>query len=106
MKPKKIVRPWVKEHKPFERERHSTDFDYNGRKWRKLRLQVLEEKPLCNDCKAEGVVTRATVVDHEPTAKVLISKGLDPYDKQYLFPLCKKHHNAKSGREAHAGGMG
>ena len=104
--PKKVNRPWVKETKPFERERRADDFDYNGRKWRKLRVEVLNEKPLCCDCLKEDISTTATVVDHEPTAKELIKKGLDPYDKKYLFPLCKHHHDSKSGRERHKGGMG
>jgi 5-methylcytosine-specific restriction protein A len=104
--PKKVNRPWVAERTPFSRERTASDFDYNGRKWRNVRKRFLEENPLCCDCKAAGIVTLATVADHDPTAKVLISKGLDPYDPKYLFPRCDSHHNSKSGREAHKGGMG
>ena len=100
-KPKKILRPWVKQTAPFERERRTNDFDYNGRPWRKVRAEFLQLHPLCKHCEALGLVVRATVVDHEPTAKKLIAAGLDPYDHQYLQSLCKKHHDSKSGRERH-----
>lgn len=100
-KPQKINRIYVPERKAFERERLSSDFDYNGRKWRKVRLEQLAEFPLCCDCEAEDIVTEATVADHEPQAKVLIARGDDPYDRQWLMSRCKKHHNSKSGRERH-----
>jgi 5-methylcytosine-specific restriction protein A len=103
--PKKVNRPWVKEHAAFERDR-TNEFDYNGRKWRNLRAQFLNANPLCCDCEAEGLVVPATVADHNPQAKVLMAQGLDPYDVQYLQPRCKKHHDSKSGRERHTGGMG
>lgn len=99
--PKKVSRPWVHERQSFERERTADDFDYNGRKWRNIRRLFLDENMLCIDCEGEGVVEVATVADHEPSAKELIRTGRDPYDKKYLRPLCKKHHDAKSGRERH-----
>ena len=102
--PKKVNRPWVHERKPFDRVRHDSDFDYNGRKWRKLRASFLESNPLCCDCEAEDITTAATVADHDPQAKVLMARGDDPYDVKYLYPRCKKHHDAKSGREAHRRG--
>ena len=104
--PKKINRPWLPERVAFERTRRSDDFDYNGRKWRNVRKQKLGQDPLCCACEAEGKVTAATVVDHEPSAKTLIATDRDPYDMQYLQSMCKKHHNSKSGRERHAGDMG
>lgn len=102
----KVKRPWVGESKPFDRERRADDFDYNGRKWRKIRLRQLELYPLCCDCEAEGIDVLATVADHEPRAKVLIARGDDPYDMKWLKSRCKKHHDSKSGRERHDGGKG
>ena len=104
-KPKKIVRSWIPQRKAFERERTESDFDYNGRKWRKVRASQLEKFPLCCDCEADGDTVAATVADHEPQAKVLIARGDDPYDMKWLQSRCKKHHDSKSGRERH-GGMG
>jgi formate hydrogenlyase subunit 6/NADH:ubiquinone oxidoreductase subunit I len=101
--PKKVNRPWVSQRIPFERERGRDAFDYNGRKWRKVRKSFMDKEAnqLCIECAACGDVTPATVADHEPQATVLIGQGLDPYDEKYLRPLCKQHHNAKSGRERH-----
>lgn len=104
--PKKINRPWVKQSKPFERERTDADFDYNGRKWRNVRKAFLAANPLCCDCASRGIVRAATVADHEPRAKVLMSQGLDLYNPQYLKPRCDEDHNRKSGRERHERGMG
>ncbi|OIQ16559.1 MAG: hypothetical protein BM557_09605 [Flavobacterium sp. MedPE-SWcel] len=100
-KPKRINRPWLPERKPFERQRHASDFDYNGRKWRNVRRSKLDKDPLCEYCAKVDKVTQATVVDHEPRAKVLIARGDDPYDEKYLFSSCKTCHNSKSGRERH-----
>jgi 5-methylcytosine-specific restriction protein A len=100
-KPNKVNRSWVQPRVAFERERRDEDFDYNGRRWRKVRLQQLDEFPICCDCEAEGVITIATVADHEPRAKELIARGDDPYDRQWLMSRCKKHHDSKSGRERH-----
>ncbi len=100
-RPRKIKRPWVQLRKPFERQRHTTDFDYNGRRWRRVRALKLTQDPLCIDCEAKGIITPATVADHEPQAKVLIARGDDPYDMKWLYSRCASCHNAKSGRERH-----
>ncbi|NHM07656.1 hypothetical protein G4D82_10515 [Flavobacterium sp. CYK-4] len=99
----KIKRPWIVDRVPFDRERRDDDFDYNGRRWRKVRAQQLDLFPCCCDCEAEGITTVATVADHEPQVKVLIARGDDPYDMKWLMSRCKKHHDSKSGREAHKG---
>lgn len=100
--PKKVNRPWVKQSKPFERARTGDDFDYNGRKWRNLRASFLAKHPFCIDCEASGLVTEATVADHI----VQVKHGGAGYDEDNLQGLCKKHHDSKSGRERHGGGMG
>lgn len=89
---KSIKRPWTQERKPFERERRHDDFDYNGRKWRKLRALQLEKFPLCNHCERDEVVTVATVADHI----VPVKKGGDGYSMDNLQSLCKKCHDRKS----------
>lgn len=100
-KPNKVQRSWVRQYKAFDRERTLADFDYNGRRWRNTRRKQLEDFPLCFDCELEGIDVVATVADHEPQAKILIARGDDPYDKQWLMSRCKKHHDSKSGRERH-----
>lgn len=87
----------MKPRKPFERERHSTDFDYNSRAWRALAKEHKQENPFCVMCEAEGVVKAVEYTDHI----VRIKDGGAPMDKANLQSLCKHHHNAKSGRETH-----
>lgn len=101
-RPDKVQRAWQPERVAFERERRDTDFDYNGRKWRKVRKSFLEKNSVCCDCDVLGLTVLATVADHEPRAKVLIARGDDPYDERWLMARCKKHHDSKSGREAHS----
>jgi len=100
--PKKVKRPWIQERKPFDRVRTRDDFDYNGRQWRNLRETFLNAQPLCVQCTANGLVVEATVADHI----VQVKHGGEGYDVANLQPLCKPCHDAKSGRERHAGGMG
>lgn len=95
--PKKVNRPWVPQRAPFERERTTNDFDYNGRKWRKVRKSKLDVNPLCELCDKQDKVTVATVVDHI----VQVKKGGAGYDMPNLQSLCKPCHDSKSGRERH-----
>lgn len=65
-----------------------------GRTWRRLRLMVLREQPVCADCQREP----ATEVDH------LLAKrkgGTD--DMANLVGLCKSCHSRKTCREDGAG---
>ena len=68
---------------------------YGGR-WQKARLTFLNREPLCRICKAAGLITPATVVDH-----------IEPHrGNQDLFwntdnwqPLCTTCHDAKTKQE-------
>ena len=64
--------------------------------WRKLRLTVLAEEPLCRLCAQEGRVTAATDVDH-------INNNSFNNDRYNLQPLCKPCHTRKTNREDGAG---
>lgn len=94
--PKKVKRPWVKERKPFERERSNQKF-YNSARWRKVARLHKEANPLCVKCKAEGRTSPAEFTDHI----VRLEDGGDPFNDANLQSLCGFHHNQKSGREAH-----
>lgn len=64
-------------------------------KWRKARVMFLDEHPLCVECRKEGRVSAATVVDH-----------IQPHHGDYeLFwsvdnwqALCATHHSSKTAR--------
>ena len=65
---------------------------YASKRWRMLRLQVLREQPWCQ---TEGCTNLATDVDHI----VALRDGGDPYNREGLRALCKKHHSEKTARE-------
>ncbi len=58
------------------------------RRWRKLRLLVLHEEPLCRMCREIGKTTLATVVDH---IKPRSDGGGN--ERENLQPLCAPCHN-------------
>lgn len=65
-----------------------------GTAWRGARLAVLQDEPLCRECRRVGVVRLARPVDHiVPKA----NGGTD--DRANLQPLCDAHHIAKTQRE-------
>jgi 5-methylcytosine-specific restriction protein A len=67
-----------------------------GRRWQKLRLMVLAERPVCE---AHGCGQLATDVDH------IIAKakgGTD--DRDNLRSLCHSCHSRKTGREDRGAG--
>lgn len=59
-----------------------------GYQWRKKRLAVLRQQPLCALCLAAGKTVAAAVVDH----KVPLSDG-GTNDSSNLQPLCKRCHD-------------
>lgn len=74
---------------------------YGGR-WQKARATFLSrpENVCCVMCKAEGVVTLATVVDHKVPHRgdqVLF------WDTSNWQPLCKTHHDGVKQREDRGG---
>ena len=66
-----------------------------GADWQRLRLQVLEEEPLCRFCAEQGLVTAARDVDHiipivqRPDLRLVRSN---------LRPLCQSCHSAHTAR--------
>ena len=78
----------------YERARGSSHDRGYGRQWRKLRLVVLREEPLCREHKKKGRIVLATDVDHiKPKAE----GGTD--DRSNLQPLCHSCHSVKTARE-------
>ena len=73
---------------------------YDG-DWRRLRLRILADEPLCRFCAAEGRVTAATEVDHiDPFRGLDDPRRLDPANCR---PLCQPHHRARTARQATGG---
>lgn len=70
-----------------------------GATWRKLRLLILAEEPLCRRCAAEGRTTAAEHVDHD----VPLERG-GTNDRANLVPLCHPCHSRKTVEED--GGLG
>lgn len=68
-----------------------------GAAWRRLRLLVLTEEPLCRECRKQGRTTAATEVDHITPKRL---GGTDARDN--LAALCESHHSQKTAREQNA----
>ena len=64
-----------------------------GKKWQTERAEYLKNNPLCIKCRAEGIIEKATVVDH-----IKPHKGDQHlfWDKNNWQPLCKYHHDRKT----------
>jgi 5-methylcytosine-specific restriction protein A len=73
---------------------------YDKAQWKRLRLLKLRASPLCEDCRAAGVVRPATVVDHV----VPIKFGGERFPGlEGLRSLCAACHGAKTARGPEAG---
>ena len=74
-------------------ERQRRRFLHTGSKqWRAIRQMVLDREPLCRYCKARGIVTPATEVDH-------IHRDTSDNRLEALQPLCKSCHSEKTAAE-------
>lgn len=89
--------PYCDKHKVL----HQGDRDsaskrgYNSR-WQKARVRYLHSHPLCVECKKEGELTQATVVDH-----IVPHRGDQKlfWDESNWQPLCKHCHDKKTWNE-------
>jgi 5-methylcytosine-specific restriction protein A len=65
---------------------------YSGSKWTKTSKDHRKMEPLCRQCRKNGYVTAGVITHHNPDRKILIAKGLDPYDHEYLETICLSCH--------------
>lgn len=88
---------YCEEHKPMHtHDRESaTERGYNAR-WRKARLRFLHRHPLCEECKKQGKLVEATVVDH-----IIPHRGDKKlfWDETNWQALCKPCHDKKTWTE-------
>lgn len=93
----------TKDKQSYDRYRgSSTDRGYDAR-WRRYREVFLKGHPICEceDCKKNGWVYPASVVDHIIPHKGNYDLFWDPGNHQAMY---KKHHDIKTARED--GGFG
>lgn len=61
-------------------------------RWRKIRLAVLADEPLCRMCRERGRITEAKEVDH-------IDGNSRNNERDNLRPLCKPCHSGRTARD-------
>jgi 5-methylcytosine-specific restriction protein A len=81
------------------RNRPAHDRWYSTARWQRRRKQQLEREPLCRMCKAQGIVTAATVADHFPAHR----GEPEAFWNGPLRSLCKRHHDSDA-QSAEKGG--
>lgn len=78
------------------------EWPYNTSRWKRLRLAKLADKPLCEECRAIGILTPANTVDHITP----VNHGGDPFPTlDGLRSLCPSCHGAKTARGIEAGAV-
>lgn len=79
------------EHRP-SREPKSVDPFYVSVRWRRFRDWYLGKHPLCEQCKSEGRLVRADMVDHV----IELKDGGAPLSEDNAQSLCFHCHNVKT----------
>lgn len=82
----------------YESTRVSSSARGYNHNWRKLRLMVLREEPLCRTCSEAGLTVAATDVDHT----IALRKG-GTNERSNLVPMCHSCHSIKTNEEDGAG---
>ena len=89
--------PYCDEHKAAHQgDRESASRrGYNSR-WQKARVRYLHSHPLCVECKKQGKLTQATVVDH-----IVPHRGDQKlfWNESNWQPLCNPCHDKKTWNE-------
>jgi 5-methylcytosine-specific restriction protein A len=79
----------------YDRDRRGPEHSaYKTARWQRLRALVLRDRPLCQDCRAAGRITPATVVHHEDETSEGHPVLCDP---DRLTPLCRPCHRRRHG---------
>lgn len=97
-KPKSKHRPWegIRSEQPvLVMASRKRDEFYHTARWKRESRVFRQDKPLCAECKREGLIVPAEVTDH------IIPKNAcpDPWDRNNWEGLCKKHHAKKGSRD-------
>ena len=93
---KKLKTKWQERRRTKDTGRHLYNY-----KWSQYRRRFLRLYPLCRQCEEQGLVTRATVVDHIKPHKGDYHLFWDSKNHQ---SLCKRCHDRKTVTED--GGFG
>lgn len=80
-----------REYNKYQRDEFSRNF-YNTPRWREIRKIKLTNSPFCEECKKNGTIVKATMVDHI----LAIKQGGSAYDLNNLQSLCWSCHSRKS----------
>ena len=67
---------------------------YASSEWKRIRARFLAAHPLCEQCRKEGRLTKATEVHH-----ILPLRRGGTHDESNLMPLCKPCHSRISIRD-------
>ncbi len=94
----KPVRRIAHENEQAYRRQQRRELPTYSMAWRRLRAEILAAEPLCRMCMSNGVVTRATEVDH-------IDEDATNNDPANLQPLCKPCHSRKTRAAMGRGGQ-
>ena len=68
---------------------------YNSAQWKRTRMIVLHEQPLCVKCKEKNIYRSANTIDHI----VPLNQGGQTYALHNLQALCSSCHNSKSASD-------
>ena len=80
-----------KQYDMYVRSRPAYEF-YHSHAWKKKRQDFLIEHPFCEECRRQGRLTKATLVDHI----IPIGMGGATFDDENLQALCASCHGKKS----------
>lgn len=87
---------YCRDHLQYSTDRIRGGADARGydSAWRKARKAYLEEHPLCEECRKNGKLTPASVIDH-----IIPHRGDKKlfWDETNWQPLCKDCHDKKTG---------
>lgn len=83
-----------KQYNTYQRDKVSQRF-YQSAEWKNLKKLKLSTSPLCEECKRQGKLVKATMADHITPIK----QGGYPLDIKNLQSLCWSCHSRKSVKE-------
>ena len=65
---------------------------YSSLRWTKVSKSHRKREPMCRKCRSIGIRKKGTLTHHDPDLDIILARGGNPFDEDYLVTSCDECH--------------